>query len=57
MPSHTVDRVRMCPIKHINETDVMVDGLVGVAVPFQVPVRRPGVPDDCNAIKVLAALS
>ena len=39
----------MCPIKHINETDDMVDGLVGVAVRFQVPVRREAVTDDCSA--------
>jgi len=53
MPSYAVDSVRMCPSKHINETDDKVDGLVVIAVRFQVPVRRPGVPDDCRAINVL----
>jgi len=53
MPSYAVDRVRVCPSKHINETDDMVDGLVGVAVRLQLPVRRLGVHDDCRAINVL----
>jgi hypothetical protein len=49
MYSHTVDRVRMCPSMHINETDGLVHALVCVALRFQVPVRRPEVTDDYSA--------
>jgi hypothetical protein len=43
MPACALDRFHMCPSTHINETDRMVDGLVCVAVRFQVPVRTPAV--------------
>jgi len=46
--SHAVDRVRMFPIRHISETNRVVDGLVCVAVRFLVPVRRSKVTDDCS---------
>ena len=49
MSSYAVDRVRMRPITHINETNGMADGLVCVVLRFQVPIRRPEVTDDCSS--------
>lgn len=41
LPPRVLDRVRMSPSTHINETDHAVDGYVCVAGRFEVPVLRP----------------
>ena len=45
-----LDCVRMSPSAHIKETDVMVDGLMCVAVRFEVTVRRTALTAHYTAI-------
>jgi hypothetical protein len=43
MPPRAVDNVPMSSSTYTKETDGVIDGLVCVAVRFDVPVRRPAV--------------